>query len=119
MINLRYVLHFSCCGYFCLKHIKQKGNFKRKSYISLYEMKEELVKHNYYCMCVIVKGFESIKDKCVTLLNLNNSFHYVVIEKVVGDYVYFYDPLFLFVRKVRKSRFYRKWSKICLFYKKI
>jgi len=119
MINLRYVLHFSSCGYFCLKHIEKKGNFKRKGYMSLYEMKEQLVKHNYYCMCVRVKGFDGIKGKCVTLLNLKNSFHFVVIEKVEDDFIYFYDPLFLFVRKVKKSKFYKKWSKICLFYKKI
>ena len=119
MINLSYVLHFSCCGYFCLKHIEKKGVFKRKGYISLHEVKEELVKNNYYCMCIRVKSLEGVIGKCITLLNYKNSFHYVVIECVSDKHVYFYDPLFSFVRKMGKARFYAKWSKICLFYKKI
>ena len=66
-----------------------------------------------------VKSLENVKRECVTLMFTKTNFHYIVIKQVTCSHVYFYDPLFLFVRKMKKDRFLKKWSKICLFYIKI
>ena len=118
MINLRYLLHPSSCGCFCLRYIMKK-RIKINGYMSLFEMKEEFVRNNYYCFCCRVKSLENIKCLCITLMKMKNSFHYVIIINVDERFVYVYDPLFLFVRKVKKDKFMTKWSKICLFYRKI
>ena len=39
-----------------------------------------------------------------------------VIEKVKNNYVYYYDPIFLFIRRVKKKRFVKKWSKMVCVY---
>lgn len=119
MINFRYLFHPSSCGYFCLKYIIGRVKEKRKGYLSLFELKEILIKYNYCCYCFRVKKIENIKNNCITLINVKNSFHYIVIRKIDKKFVYFYDPLFLFVRKVKKISFVKKWSRICLFYVKI
>lgn len=119
MINFRYLFHPSSCGYYCLKKVIKKRKIKRKSYMSLYEIKEELIKNNYYCFCYRVGNIESVKEECFTLLNTKTNFHYVIIKRVYDKFVYLYDPLFLTNRRIKKDRFIRKWSKICLFYKKI
>lgn len=86
----------------------------------MYRVKEVLTEFDYYCVCLKVNGVENIHKKCVTLIDGKRNFkHYVVIEKVAGGYVYFYDPLFLFVRKKKIEDFYKSWSKICLFYTKV
>ena len=119
MFNISYLLHPSCCGYYCLKRIIKKVKIKRIGYASLYEIKEELTKNNYYCFCCRVKGLESVKRECFTLLNTKTNFHYVILKKVDDKFVYIYDPLFLFDRKMKKDKILKKWSKICLFYVKI
>lgn len=119
MINLSYLFHPSSCGYYCLKKIVKKGRFKRGGYMSLYEIKCELIKNNYYCFCCRVKDLDNVKGECFTLLNTKTNFHYVIIKRINNHFVYFYDPLFLGVRRIKKDKFIRKWSKICLFYKKI
>ena len=119
MVNLNYLFHPSSCGYYCLKKIIKKGDFKRKGFMNLYEIKEELIKNNFYCFCCRVKRLENIKEECFTLVSTKTNFHYVIIKRINDKFVYFYDPLFLVDRKVKKDKFIRKWSKICLFYKKI
>lgn len=119
MINLNYVFHFSSCGYYCLKHVIGKCKIKRVGYMSLFDMKEILMKYNYYCYCVKVRDMSFIKGCCITLIKVKNNFHYVVVKKIEKGYVYVYDPLFLFINKIKIDKFINKWSKICLFYKKI
>lgn len=119
MINLSYLFHPSSCGYYCLRKIIKKANIKRCAYMSLYEIKEELLKNNYYCFCCRVRELGAFKGSCITLLNTKTNFHYVIIERVNDMFVYFYDPLFLINRRVKKDKFIKKWSKICLFYRKI
>ena len=119
MINLNYVFHPWCCAYFCLKRIIGKEKVRKINYMSLYEVKEELIKFDFYCMCFRVNSIDDIKCECITLVKNKNSLHYVIVTNVKENHVYIYNPLFLFVKKVRKSKFIKKWSKICLFYKKI
>ena len=116
MINFIYVLHPASCGYYCLRKIVKRGNYKRVGYMSLYEIKEILMSYNYYCFCCKLKDLESVKKKCITMLKTKNSLHYVIIKEVRDKYIYFYDPLFLFVIKKKKDWFLRKWNGICLFY---
>ena len=119
MINFSYLFRPSTCGYYCLRHITKKIKFINKKYMSLYEMKDALLKFNIYCFCCRVKSLENVKRECVTLMFTKTNFHYIVIKQVTCSHVYFYDPLFLLVRKMKKDRFLKKWSKICLFYIKI
>jgi len=119
MINIGYVFHPSSCGYYCLRYIIKRCKIKRIGYMSLYDLKEVLLRYNYYCFCCRVKELNNIKSECISMINIKNSYHYVVVKCVNDKYVWFYDPLFLFIRKVKKEKFIRKWSKICLFFRKI
>ena len=69
------------------------------------------------------KSFESLNDikkECITLIRSGkDSWHYIIIEKIVGDFVYFYDPLFVRLRKKKLKKFVERWSCICLFYTKV
>lgn len=119
LVNLGYLFRPTCCGYYCLKYILGKVKCY-KSYMSIKEISDVLKKYNYSCICVRVKGVEDIKFECISLIKVGeNGFHYVVLKKIKGDYVFFYDPLFLFIRKMKVSVFCKKWSKICLFYTKV
>lgn len=119
MLNFKYLFHPSSCGYYCLKKVIKKVDFKRKGYMSLYEIKEELMKNNYYCFCCRVKRLGDVKGECFTLINNKTNLHYVIIKRINCKFVYFYDPLFLINRRVKKDKFIKKWSRICLFYTKI
>ena len=119
MINLGYVFHSSSCGYFCLRHVLKGYKVKRLGYMSLFDLKEVFMKHNYYCYCCKVMDLSNIKRECITLISVKNSFHYIVIKSVCNNYVYVYDPLFLFVRRVKREKFIKRWRRICLFYRKI
>lgn len=119
MINLNYVFHFNCCGYYCLKYILKKEKINRVSYMSLYDLKCVLNKYDYSCYCFKVWCLDQVKKECITLVKNKNSYHYVVIIEVKEKYVLVYDPLFLLLRKIKKDKFSEKWSKICLFYKRI
>ena len=87
--------------------------------MSLYEIKKELVKQNYSCLCFKIKDVNNIKNCCVTLMNVKERYHYVIIKKVENECIFIYDPLFLCTRRVKINKFIKKWSGICLFYKKI
>ena len=116
MFNFHFLLNPGSCGYFCLRFVLRK-NIKKEFYLSLFEVKEILNRHSYYCYCVKIEKLSDVKNKCFTLIfNSKKEFHYVVIVKVDSDYVYYYDPLFVFVRKQRIEEFIKRWSNICLFY---
>lgn len=119
MINVKYLFHFNSCGYYCLKHISKNIKIKRKGYMSLFELKKILCDYNYSCLCFKVDDLKYIKDKCITLVKKKNSYHYIIICKIFNNFVYVYDPLFLFVRKIKKDKFIKWWSGICLSYVKI
>ena len=44
--------------------------------------------------------------------------HYVVVERVDENNVYYYDPLFINKRKVKKEKFLQRWSGYCCFFNK-
>lgn len=117
MININYLLHPSTCGYFCLKFILKKVKVINKRYMSLYEIGKILNANNYKYKAYKIKDIESIKDKCITLIKVNRiSYHYVVVIRISDKYVYYYDPMFLFVRKKKIKKFISRWFNICLFY---
>lgn len=117
MINVNYLLHPSTCGYFCLKFILKKVKVIDKKYMSLYNIGKILNDNNYEYKAYKIKDIKSINNKCITLIKVNKiSCHYVVILKISDKYVYYYDPLFLFVRKKKIKKFVSIWINICLFY---
>lgn len=119
MLNLWFVLSPGSCGYFCLKHVLKK-KIKIEKYISMYDVKKILNDNGRYCSGVKIKSVEYIKRECITLVKSGKkSYHYVVIKRVSGDYVYFYDPLFLGIKRKKIDKFTLKWSHICLFYTKV
>ena len=96
------------------------GNLNNKKYLSLYDIGEVLKNNNYSCLCVRLNKINDILFECITLLKVNSSsYHYVVLKRMSEKYIYFYDPLFLFIRRIRIEQFERKWSKVCLFYTKV
>ena len=119
MFNLRFILNPGSCGWFCLRFILKK-NIKKKFYLSFYDMKSILNEEGYYCSCLRVKNLENIKGRCVSLIkNGEKEFHFVIILKVIKGVVYFYDPLYVGVRKKSVDSFSKKWMFMCLFYCKI
>ena len=120
MINLGYFFNFGSCGYYCLKHIIGKFKCDNKKYMSLYEVSEILKKNNYACISVRLSSVDDILFDCITLMRVNKlSYHYIILKKIKNKYIYYYDPLFLFVRRMKVSKFNKKWSKVCLFYTKV
>ena len=119
LVNLRFIFNPGSCGYFCLRYILKK-QIKKESYMSLWRVKEILSNDNYYCSCLRLETIYDLKRECLTLINTGgNSKHYVVIKKVAKNKIWYYDPLFLFLRKKKIGRFVKKWSNICLFYTKV
>lgn len=89
-------------------------------YISLYRIKEILMDNNYYCSCFNVRDIDEVKGECLTLIGNGESImHYIIIKRIDCKYVYFYDPLFIGIRRWKKHKFVSKWSNICLFYIKV
>lgn len=120
MINLGYLFNFGSCGYYCLKHIIGKFEGVNKKYMSLYEVSEVLIKHNYSCVSVRINSVKDILFDCITLMKVNNvSYHYIVLKKMKNNYIYYYDPLFLFSKRIKVAKFEKKWSKVCLLYTKV
>lgn len=120
MINLGYLFSFGKCGCYCLKYVFKKTISCKKRNMSLCEMSLLLKENGYDCFCCRVNEICDIFLECISLVKVNKSkLHYVVLKKIVGKYIYYYDPLFLFVRKKKIDVFVRKWSKICLFYTKV
>ena len=119
MINLMFVFMPGSCGYFCLKHILNK-RIDRSFYMSMYSIKEELVKYGYYCVGLKIKNISDIRRECLTLIKSGKkSYHYIVIKRVTNKFVFYYDPLFVNFRKKKIEKFVDKWSSICLFYTKV
>ena len=116
MINFYYLINFLECGHFCVNYILKKDKIKpnctyNKSMMSLRLIKDVLCE--YYENVIWYKNvnIDEINSSCLSLIKIRNKYyHYIVIERVKQDFVYYYDPLFLFVRKKRKSKFNKKWS---------
>lgn len=83
-------------------------------------MKGILISNGYYCSCVKVNNIFAVKGTCITLIkNKDGSNHYVVIKKLKTKNIWFYDPLFVCIRRMRITKFIKKWSNICLIYTKV
>lgn len=120
MINIFYFFSYGKCGYYCLKYVLKHSFHYKKRNMSLYEMSLLLKENGFDCLCCRVDEISNILFECISLVKVNKSkLHYIVLKKVKGKYIYYYDPLFLFVRKKKLDVFIRKWSKICLFYTKV
>ena len=119
VFNLRFLLSPGSCGWFCIRYITKK-RIRMDFYLSLYAVKEKLMKLGYYCSCVKIIDIRFVKEECLTLVKRGKSgLHYIVVKKICGDYIYYYDPLFVFVVKRKLDVFLRNWSNVCLLYKKI
>ena len=119
MINLLFVLMPGSCGYFCLKYII-KEKIDRDFYMSMYRIKEELIKYGYYCVGLKIKNIYEVRKECLSLIKSGKkSYHYIIIKKVTDKFVFYYDPLFVNIRKQKIEKFVGKWSNICLFYTKV
>lgn len=119
MLNLLFLFTPGRCGYFCLKYVL-KRRIKNEAYMSMYKIKEVLNKYGYYCVGMKLKNICDIKRGCITLIKSGKeSYHYIVIKEVRNNFVFYYDPLFINVRKKKITKFIEKWSNICLFYTKV
>ncbi len=124
MINLFYIINFLECGHFCVLYILKKEKKKKKvSYtkemMSMGLIKRVLMEYFSFVECYVAKELEDLK-KCsrfITLIHLRKKrMHYVVVERFDNDYVYYYDPLFIYLKKMKKDKFKEKWTKYCCIY---
>ena len=118
LFNLRFIFSPGSCGWFCLRFIL-KRKMKKNSYFNLLEMKKVLSENNYYCVCVKVDELNDVFGECLTLIKNKEGLHYVVLKKTKNGYVFFYDPLFIGIRKKKVSWFVSRWSNFCLIYTKV
>lgn len=118
MINFYYLINFLECGHFCIKYILKKDNKKmictyNKSMMNLRLIRDVL--NEYYKEVIWYKNvnIDAINWRCISLIKIKEKYyHYIVIERIKGDYVYYYDPMFLFLRKKTKKKFIKKWSNL-------
>ena len=124
MLNLRYVFSLLECGHFCIRYVlKNDGKKVNRGYcrklMSLGLVKRVLKEYYRRVDCYVVNDIFSVVDKgkFITLIKgRRDNLHYVVVVNVKGDYVYYYDPAYIGIRKSKVSRFVEKWSHYCCFY---
>ena len=123
MINFLYLIKFLECGHFAICYILRKEKIKRKVKYNGILMSMGLVKRvmEVYFNCVSCYMIYDVNDignrRVISLLKIGKSrLHYIVIERVKKGYVYFYDPLFINLRKMKIKKFEKKWSNICCLY---
>lgn len=121
MINIKYLFNPYKCGHFCLKYIFRKYHIKNKekyekNFMSIASIKKVLIKNNIKSNAYQIKGLENLNNnkEYITLLKYKKTLHYIVLLKFNQKNVYFYDPLFLFTRKMKIKRFLKKWHKYIL-----
>lgn len=126
MLNLYYFFRFLECGHFCIKYVLKKDNIKLDVIYNKQLMSLGLVSRvlkNYYQDVTCFKA-ESIEDiiglpRFITLIKISeNKFHYVVIECIKDGYVFYYDPAFIGIRRVKFACFIKKWTFYCCLFKK-
>ena len=124
MLNLLYIFKFFECGHFCIKYILKKEKIKPKfkyykKWMSLGLVKRVLGQYFNNVKCYKYEELDDLKNKkrFITLIKTKNKFfHYVVIEKIDKDKIYYYDPLFYNLRRVKLEKFNRYWYNYCCFY---
>ncbi|HHU59569.1 TPA: hypothetical protein GXZ34_01455 [bacterium] len=121
MLNLKYVFNFTKCGHLCLVYIFKKYKVinkckYNKNYLSLQEIRDILESNNFNCITFKTNKLEELETNTgyLTLIKASSSYHYIIILKYNKDYIYYYDPLYLFTRKVRLKAFLKRWTGICL-----
>lgn len=123
MVNFYYLLRCLECGHFCINYLLKKDKIKRKvvynrQMMSFYLVKKVLEEY-YKVTCFRCGDISQIKQRCLTLVRVKNKWlHYVVIERVSEDYVYYYNPAFLNIKKSKKSSFLKKWAYVGCFCEK-
>lgn len=122
MINFRYVFHLLECGHFCINYIlKKEGIVNKEDYekkmMSMYDIKEVLKRYFNNVNCYKIRSLKGVKTPFITLvLTKTKSFHYVVVERINSDIVYYYDPLFWKLKKTNINKFIKRWTNFCCFY---
>ena len=101
MINFIYVTRLFECGHFCINYILKKDKIKNnldyhRQFMSLGLVKRVL---NFYYSrvdCYKVCHFSNLINmhRFITLIKFKkNKYHYVVVERIESNKVYYYDPL--------------------------
>ena len=123
MINFLYLFNFLECGHFCIKYILKKEKIKARAIYRRKMMSFALVKKvmkEYFCNVEVYKVSEleslSNKKRIITIIKRGKFLHYVVIERIENNMIYYYDPLFLSLRKKKIGDFNRIWFNYCCFY---
>jgi len=123
MINFIYVINFLECGHFCIRYVLKK---ERKKVVCSYDksmMNLKLIRDvlsEYFTDVIWYKNvsIDGINTRCLSMIKVRKKFyHYIVIEKVKRGYVYYYDPLFVFYRREKISKFSKKWTNMVCLYK--
>jgi ABC-type bacteriocin/lantibiotic exporter with double-glycine peptidase domain len=124
MLNLFYVFNILECGHFCLKYILKKDGIKLDVEYDKKMMSMGLIKRvleEYYLVeCYQCSNLFFLPNRrFLTLIKVRGKyFHYVVVEKIENKQVFYYDPAFIGLRKIKKERFLKIWANYCCFYSK-
>lgn len=126
MINLYYLIKCLECGHFCIRYLLKKDNIKPnvvydKQLMSLGLVKRVLKEYYLDVEWYVASDIKEIKDKFrfITLIKIReNCYHYIVVEKIDSDSIYYYNPLYIGLKRSKISKFMKKWSHYCCFFEK-
>ena len=126
MINLLYVFNMFECGNFCIKYVLKKDEFNKKvdyekQFMSLDDVKKVLTNYYRNVECYRVYHLRNLmaSGRFITLISIDEKrYHYVVVEKIEKGYVYYYNPMFLLLRREKIDKFTKKWSHYCCLFEK-
>lgn len=125
-MNIWYFFKIFECGHFCINYMLKKDKIKNtldynKQFMSLGLVCRVLKEYYNEVNCYHVDNVFKLmnKKRFITLITINkHAYHYVVVENIENNKIYYYDPAFLFIRKVRIEKFVKRWSGYCCFVKK-
>ena len=82
----------------------------------------KILRHYYPKVeCYRVNNLKNIlgTKRVLTLIQIRKKYnHYIVVEKIKNNRIFYYDPLFIGIRKMKLDKFEKVWVKCCCFIKK-
>ena len=123
MINILYLFNIFECGHYCIKYILRKDKIKlnlnyHRQFMNL-NLVCKVLRHYYLKVeCYRVNNVKNLlgTKRVLTLIQIAKKYnHYIVVEKIKNNKIYYYDPLFIGVRKMKLDKFEKVWVKCCCF----
>lgn len=116
-----YLFNIFECGHYCIKYILKKDKIKlnvnyHRQFMNLSLICKVLKQYYSKVECYRVNEIKNLanKKRVLTLIQIRNKYnHYVVIEYIKNNNIYYYDPFFICLKKMSVAKFEKIWIKCC------